>query len=316
MAKTLTDMLGCRYPVLMAPMFLVSDENLMLAGLENGVAAAFPAANYRSPEALDRAMTELKSKTNKPFGVNIIANRSNPDFDTQLSACIKHRVDFVITSLGNPEIAINACHKAGIPVFCDVTDLKYAKKVVGMGADALIAVNKQAGGHPGLLPGDVLLTELQNAFDLPVIYAGGIASHTDYQRVMKAGAAGVSVGTLFLATKESPVSDAYKQAMVNNTAKDIVLTDKLSGAPLHVINTDYVKKTGTKANRLTCFLYRHKKLRRFLKGLAMKRGMKALEKAAFSASYKTVWVAGPAISNVHSIVSVKERVEQIIGDKN
>ncbi|MDA3819199.1 MAG: nitronate monooxygenase [Candidatus Delongbacteria bacterium] len=311
MAKKLTEILDIEHPVLMAPMFLVSNESMMLAGLENGITAAFPAANYRTSEALDDAIQSLKSKINKPFGVNIIANKSNRRYEAELNMCVKHNVDFIITSLGDPGKAIDMCHESGIHVFCDVTDMDYAQKVVAQGADALIAVNKNAGGHPGKMDGKTFLSELLANFDVPVIYAGGVSNCDVYKDIMSWGAAGVSVGTLFLATRESPVSDEYKEALVKYGADDIVTTKKLSGAPLHVINTAYVQKTGLETNWLTRFLYRHKTLRRFLKGLAMKRGMHMLRRAAFDATYKSVWVAGCAIEDIHDIKTVKERVIEL-----
>ncbi|MDA3911240.1 MAG: nitronate monooxygenase [Bacteroidales bacterium] len=314
MNKRLSDILDIDYPIIMAPMFLVSSEQMILAALESGITAAFPAANYRSIDELDKALGSLKSQTDKPFGVNLIVNQSNTELEAQLEMCLTHRVGFVITSLGNPEKVIKACHTKQIPVFCDVTDMKFAEKVVSLGADALIAVNNQAGGHPGKLSGELLCQELLSRFDIPVIYAGGISTGEKLDEAMKLGVSGVSIGSLFLASQEAPISDEYKQAVIQYTASDIVRTDKLSGAPLHVINTDYVKSIGTKSTPFTQFLYRHKKIRRVLKGLAMKRGMKMLERAAFSATYKNVWVAGPSIEHIHKIEPVKIQVERLLQD--
>ena len=296
----------------MAPMFLVSDEKMILAALDNGITAAFPAANYRTIEQLRDGIKAIKEKSNKPFGVNIIANPTNPLFKDQVKTCIDLKVGFVITSLGNPKPVIDNCHKANIPVFCDVTDMKHAEKVVSLGADAIIAVNKHAGGHPGKSSGKELTEALISKFDIPVIYAGGISNSQKLDDAFNLGAAGVSLGTIFLATIESPISEAYKQAILDYKAKDIVLTEKLSGSPLNVINTDYVKKIGTKSNVLIKFLYKHKRIRRYLKYLAMNKGMKALEKAAFSATYKNVWVAGPSIEDIHSIEPVSEQIKKLV----
>jgi nitronate monooxygenase len=312
MSKLLNDILDIDYPIIMAPMFLVSSEQMILAALASGITAAFPAANYRSIDALDNALKHLKPKTDKPFGVNIIVNQSNNALNAQLRMCLKHRVGFVITSLGNPETVIKACHDVQIPVFCDVTDMKFAEKVVALGADALIAVNNCAGGHPGKLSGELFCKDLMLKYDVPVIYAGGVSTGKKMDAVMKLGVSGVSIGSLFLASQEAPISDEYKQAVIQHSAKDIVKTDKLSGAPLHVINTDYVKSIGTKSNAFNRFLYRHKKIRRILKGLAMKRGMKMLERAAFSATYKNVWVAGPSIEDIHEIEPVKRQIERLL----
>lgn len=312
MKQKLSDILGIQYPILMAPMFLISNQEMIIAGLEAGITAAFPAANYRTELELRRAICDIKAKSDKPFGVNLIVNRSNIMLQNQLDVILSEKPAFVITSLGNPKEVIQACHKVGIKVFCDVTDLNYAHKVVDLGADALVAVNRLAGGHPGKIDGRELCSQLSAEFDVPVIYAGGIAKGEDIDNAFYSGAAGVSIGSLFLASEEAPISDEYKQAVVQYSAKDIVTTDKLSGSDLHVINTDYVKKIGTKSNGLTRFLYRHKKIRRYLKALAMKKSMKLLRKSAFSASYNTVWVAGPSIEYVHQIESVKTQVENLV----
>lgn len=314
MAKMLTDILDIKYPIIMAPMFLVSDESMILSALETGITAAFPAANYRTVDELRNAITRLKSKSLMPFGVNIIANPTNPKFKDQLKACVDLRVGFVITSLGNPKPVISECHAAGIPVFCDVTDVKHAQKVVDLGADAIVAVNNLAGGHPGSRSGEDLCKELLAKFDIPVVYAGGISNAQKMDAAFELGVAGVSLGTLFLATDESPISPAYKEAIIKFGSSDIVKTEKLSGSELNVINTDYVKKIGTKSNPLSRFLYRHKKLRRYMKHLAMNKGMKALEKAAFSATYKNVWVAGPSIGDIHDIESVSSKVDNLVNN--
>jgi nitronate monooxygenase len=134
-----------------------------------------------------------------------------------------------------------------------------------------------------------------------VITAGGIATGDDLAQAMELGAAGASVGTIFIACEESPVSTEYKQAMITYGEKDIVMTTKLSGSPLTVINTPYVQQLGTKANFLEWLLNNNKTLKKYAKMLIALKGMKAVEKAAFGATYKTVWCAGPSIEYVTSI---------------
>ncbi len=119
--------------------------------------------------------------------------------------------------------------------------------------------------------------------------------------MMDWGAAGVSVGTIFIACEEADISPEYKQAMIDYGERDIVRTNKLSGSPLTVINTPYVQKLGTKANFLEWILNNNKTLKKYAKMLIALRGMKAVEKAAFGATYKTVWCAGPSIEDVTCI---------------
>jgi len=307
-----TKMMGIDYPIIMAPMFLVSNTKMIIEALKSGITAAFPALNYRTDKAFREAITEIKAVTNKPFGVNLIVNKSNVKYKDQLDTCIEMKVDFIITSLGSPEETINRCKTHGIKVFCDVVDLKYAKKVEALGADALIAVTSGAGGHSGNLSAEELIPLLRKECKIPVIGAGGVARHKDLKKMLDLGADGVSAGTVFIASEECGVSDEYKQAIVDYGGKDVVLTENLSGTPLSVINTPYVQKVGTKAGGLTKVLLKNKKLKKWVKMFVAVKGMKSIEKAAFSATYKTFWVAGPGIEHIHTIRPVKEIVKSLV----
>lgn len=310
--KTLTELLGIDHPVLVAPMFLISNAKMVKAALASGVTAAFPALNYRTDAALRAAIAEIRAVSSKPFGVNLIVNKSNPKYKAQLKTLLELKVDYIITSLGNPKEVIDQCKPRGIKVFCDVVDLAYAKKVEALGADAVIAVNARAGGHAGNLEPRELVTLLVANCGLPVISAGGIASAAHLKEVMSWGAAGASVGTVFIACEESDISPAYKQAMIDYGEKDIVRTTKLSGSALTVINTPFVQQLGTKANWLEWILNNNKTLKKYAKMLLALRGMKAVEKAAFGATYKTVWCAGPAIEYVKRIRPLRDIVKDLV----
>lgn len=309
---TLDKLLDIDYPVIVAPMFLISNTKMIKAALASGVSAAFPALNYRTDAELRNAIQDIKNFSSKPFGVNLIVNRSNPKYKPQLETLLEMKVDYIITSLGNPKEVIEKCKPLGIKVFCDVVDLAYAQKVQDLGADAVIAVNNRAGGHAGKLSPEELITLLKNNCSIPVISAGGIAKGKDLKQVMDWGAAGASIGTIFIACEESDVSPEYKQAMIDYGEKDIVMTTKLSGSALTVINTPYVQQLGTKASFFERILLKNKTLKKYVKMLIAFRGMKKVEKAAFAATYKTVWCAGPAIEHVTSIKPMKEILNTLI----
>lgn len=308
---TLDKLLGIDYPIIVAPMFLISNTKMVKAALANGVTAAFPALNYRTDQELRAAIADIRAASDKPFGVNLIVNKSNPKYKGQLQTLLELKVDFIITSLGSPQEVIEKCKPLGMKVFCDVVDLSYAKKVEALGADALIAVNNRAGGHAGKMSPKELITLLKEQCTIPVISAGGIAHGRDIKEVLSWGAAGVSVGTIFIACEEADISPEYKQAMVDYGEKDIVMTTKLSGSALTVINTPYVQQLGTKANWLERLLNNNKTLKKYVKMIIAYRGMKQVEKAAFGATYKTVWCAGPAIEHVHSIRPMGEIVQTL-----
>jgi nitronate monooxygenase len=308
----LTRMLGIRYPVIMAPMFLVSNAHMVIEAIKSGITGAIPSLNYRTNDELIQAIRTIKNEAKGPLGINLIVNKSNIKLESHLKICVEEKVDFIITSLGSPESVINTCKPKGIKVFCDVIDLNFAKKVEALGADALIAVNNKAGGHLGPLPPEVLIPELVRNCKIPVISAGGVGTGVQLKEKLDLGACGASIGSPFIASVEAPVSQEYKQACVDYGAKDIVVTTKLSGTPCTVINTPYVQKIGTRQNWLEMLLNRNKRLKKYAKMLTFYKGMKALEKAAFSATYQTLWCAGPSIEHVKSIRPVKEIVETLI----
>lgn len=293
-------------------MFLVSNTKMIVAATEVGCTGAIPALNFRTTEELRDAIRSIRSQTDKPFGINLIVNKSNIYYKKQLEIICEEKIAFVITSLGSPEETIRECRKAGVKVFCDVTELKFAKKVEQLGCDAIIAVNKEAGGHAGNSSYKELLPLLVEHCSVPIISAGGVGNGHDIRRMMEMGAAGVSMGSLFIASEESDVTNEYKQACIEYGAKDIVMTTKLSGTPCTVINTPYVQSIGTQQNWFESLLNRNKKLKKWVKAFVFARGMKKLEKSAFGATYKTVWCAGPSIEHVKSVRPVKEIIESLV----
>ena len=310
---TLTSLLNINRPLIMAPMFLVSNTKMVIEGMKSGVAGCIPALNYRTLEELRASVIELRAAkvTGGSFGYNLIVNKSNIKYKDQLAVLCEEKVDFIITSLGSPEETIKQAHKVGIKVFCDVTDLAFAKKVESLGADALIAVNNLAGGHRGNHGPEELIKELNLNTTLPIISAGGVSTKKELDKMLAYGAVGVSVGSPFIASFESGVSQEYKQACVDYGAKDIVLTEKISGTPCTVINTPYVKKVGTKQTWLEQTLNKNKTLKKWVKMIRYMIGSNAVTKAATEVTYKTVWVAGPTIENTTEISSVSTIVDKL-----
>lgn len=308
----LTKMLGIKYPIIMAPMFLVSNAAMTIAAIKSGITGAIPALNYRTDKEFRKAILEIKEKAGGPFGINLIVNKSNVRMKEQLNTCIELGVDFIITSLGSPKSVIEACKPKGIKVFCDVVDVEYAMKVQELGADAVIAVNSEAGGHAGPMSYKELIPLLVQKCSIPVISAGGVGTGQQFKEKLELGACGISMGSPFIATSEAGVSDEYKQACVDFGAKDIVMTTKLSGTPCTVINTPYVQGIGTKQTWIERILNKNKTLKKYAKMLTFYKGMKSLQKAAFSATYKTVWCAGPSIEYVNSIRPVRDIVEELV----
>ena len=317
MRTRLTTMLHLEHPLIMAPMFLVSNVAMVAEGMRAGVAGCIPALNYRTLEELRAAIRELKAAKAEigkgAYGFNLIVNKSNPKAAKQLEMLCEEGCDFIITSLGSPEETINAAHKVGIKVFCDVTDLRFAQKVEALGADAVIAVNNEAGGHRGGLSPQERIALLKKHCSIPVISAGGVGNKTEMDQMLAWGAEGVSVGSPFIASVEAPITDEYKQACVDYNAEDIVLTERISGTPCTVINTPYVQKVGLRSPWIERMLNTNKRLKKWVKMLRFYLGMKATEVAAQQVTYKTVWVAGPSIQHTKAVEPVREIIRRLVG---
>ncbi|MDG4715427.1 NAD(P)H-dependent flavin oxidoreductase [Winogradskyella marincola] len=314
MQTKLTELLSIKYPVIQAPMFLVSNVAMVTEAMKCGIAGCIPALNYRTLDELRAAIKELKANKVEggAFGFNLIVNKSNPKAKDQLRVICEEGCDFILTSLGSPEETIREAHAVGIKVFCDITDLRFAQKVESLGADAVVAVNNEAGGHRGNISPKDLISNLVENLKIPVISAGGVGQKSDIDKMLSYGAVGVSVGSPFIASVEAGVTDEYKQACVDYGAKDIVMTERISGTPCTVINTPYVQKIGTKATWIESLLNKNRKLKKWVKMIRFSIGMKATEKAAKKATYKTVWVAGPSIEHTKEILPVKDIVAKLV----
>lgn len=298
-------------PIIMAPMFLVSDVNMVKAAMQNKIIGSFPSMNYRDEDELAEALSALNAEKQRletpgTYAVNLIVQRSNPFYKKHLDICVKHKVPMYITSLGNPKEVIARAHEYGAKVYCDVTNLEHARKTVELGADGLIAVGQGAGGHAGPNPLALLIPSLKDAFPgIPVIAAGGIADGRSLHAALLFGADGASVGTRFIACTESPVSDAYKDAVVNSKMDDIVMSERISGTPSTVINTAYAKKIGYRQNAFERMMNKNRTLRKYFKMLTQLRGMKKLEKSVKPGSYKNLWIAGKSVELIDEVLSVE-----------
>ncbi|UYQ93752.1 nitronate monooxygenase [Chitinophaga horti] len=319
MNTQLTQLLDISHPLIMAPMFLVSNEAMVKAGIESGVASTFPSLNYRKEGELKAVLDRLNqhraqhAAARGTYGVNIIVQKTNPLFQQHLDACVAAKVPLYITSLGNPKPVIDAAHSYGGVVLCDVTNLVHAKKAADMGCDGFIAVSSGAGGHAGPYPMHVLVPMLQQAFpDKMVIAAGGIATGRQMASAMVLGAAGVSIGTRFIASTEASVSNEYKNAILEYGMEDIVLTERISGTPCNIINTPVAQKIGYKQNWFEKFMSKSPRTRKYFKMLVQLRGMKSLEKAVKPGSYHQLWSAGQSVAFVEDISSVKAIIDRLI----
>lgn len=298
---------GAAFPVIMAPMFLVSNFEMLCAAIDKQIVGTFPTLNFRKPGELEDIFDKLNSyqkqqNSKTVFGVNLIVQETNPLYREHLKVCIEKKCMFYITSLGNPKTVIEEAHKYGGKVFCDVTNLKHAAKAAAVGCDGFIAVGQGAGGHAGPFPLSILVPALKREFpEIPVVAAGGVATGNSLLSMLALGASAVSIGTRFIASTEAAVSDAYKNAIVEMGMNDIVMTERISGTPLAIMNTDYAKKIGLKQNFFERFLNEHRHSKKLFKTFTQLKGLKNLEHAVMPGSYKTLWSAGQSIELIESV---------------
>lgn len=308
----LKDLLQIRLPVIMAPMFLVSNASMIRAAISGGAMGVFPTLNYRRKGELEGLISSLHQyhegfRGTGSFGVNLIVQKSNPLYQEHLEICVAGKVPFYITSLGNPREVIQKAHAYGAKVFCDVTNLEHAEKCHSEGCDGFIAVGQGAGGHAGPNPLTILVPALLQQFpETPVVAAGGIASGAGIVSMLALGAAGVSIGTRFIASTEAGVSIEYKNAILNSGLGDIVMTERLSGTPCTIINTPYAKKIGYRQGWFERFLSNNATTKKYFKMLVQIRGMKKLEAAVKPGNYNNLWCAGKSVALIHEIKSCHE----------
>jgi nitronate monooxygenase len=229
-----------RIPVIGAPLFIVSNPKLVIAQCTSGIVGSFPALNARPAELLDEWLHEISEalaawnrdhpdRPTAPFAVNQIVHRSNDRLEHDMAVCAKWKVPIVISSLG-ARVEINeAVHSWGGITLHDVIDDCFARKAIEKGADGIIAVAAGAGGHAGRWSPFALIQEIRAWFDGPLILSGAIANGGAVLATEAAGANLAYVGSPFIATEEANAPEAYKQAIVESGAADIVYTDLFTG---------------------------------------------------------------------------------------
>jgi nitronate monooxygenase len=229
-----------KFPVIASPLFIISNPKLLIAQCKAGVVGSMPALNARPAEQLEEwliEITEALAAHNRehpdqpaaPFAINQIVHKSNDRLEHDMALCVKYKVPIIITSLGAREDVNAAAHSYGGIVMHDIINNKFAKKAIEKGADGLIAVAAGAGGHAGVKSPFALTQEIREWFDGPVALSGSIATGGAVLAAQAMGADFAYIGSAFIATEEARAADDYKQAVVDGTSDDIVLSNLFTG---------------------------------------------------------------------------------------
>jgi nitronate monooxygenase len=293
-------------PVIAAPMFIISNPDLVIAQCTSGVIGSFPSLNARPAEALDEWLTRIRivldahdathpARPSAPFAVNLIVHRSNDRLTHDLDVCVRHRVPIVISSLGAREEVNAAVHSYGGIVLHDIISDAFARKAIDKGADGLVAVAAGAGGHAGTTSPFALVTEIRRWFKGPIALSGAIATGDAVLAAEAVGADFGYIGSAFIATDEANAALDYKRMITESGAADIVYTDAITG-----VHGNYLRPSLVRAGLNPDDLPLHVPSQDF--GPNKKR------------AWKDVWGSGQGIGAIRDVVPTSALVARLVDE--
>ncbi len=308
---------GIEVPLVCGAMYPCSNPELVAAVSEAGGIGIVQPLTLTYVLGLDfrDGIRRIRSLTSRPIGMNCLIEASSRTYRKRmegwLDIALEEGIRFVVTSLGKPDWVVERVHAVGGLVYHDVTERKWALKGRDAGVDGLIAVNRRAGGHPGPLEPLALLDAVED-LELPVVCAGGVGDAQGFARAVGAGYAGVQMGTRFIATRECGASDAYKQAIVEARAHDVVWSERITGVPVAVLNTPYVRAMGTRAGFLSRWLLKHRRTKHLVRSLYSLRSLWRLRRGlrAEGSGSREIWQAGRSVEAIREILPAGEVVRR------
>ncbi len=293
-----------RLPLIVAPMFLVSNPKMAIAACRAGAIGSYPAHSTRTREIFEAWLLETEAALQAseaagekpaPYAVNLVVHASNARMEGDLELVLRHKVPVVLTSKGAPDDVFKLIHEYGGVAFHDVASARHAEKAVEAGADALIAVAGGAGGHCGTINPFALVNEIRQVTDKPIILAGGLTNGHDLLAAEAMGTCMAYMGTRFIATEESLAPQAYRDALIEGKATDIFLSAALDGAPANWYAPSLVK-AGIDLDELA----------------VTRPGRIVTSDGQSKQRYKGIWSAGHGIGATREVVPVKLLIEQLV----
>lgn len=298
-------------PVICGPMYPCSNPELVAAASEAGGLGVLQPVSLTYVFGFDfrEGIRRIRELTDRPVGMNCLIEASSQRYRERmegwLDIALEEGVRFFVTSLGKPDWVVERVHAVGGHVYHDVTERKWAEKAVAGGVDGLIAVNRRAGGHPGPLDPRALLDEVGD-LGLPVVGAGGVATPDQVSEMLALGYAGVQMGTRFIATPECAASEDYKQAIVDADADDVVWTERITGVPVAVLDTPFVRSVGTRAGPLARFLLRGRRTRHWMRTWYAIRSLGRLKRSSIGKGRDDYWQAGRSVDGIDEVLPAGE----------
>ncbi len=318
-ATAFCEELGIRYPVIGGAMYPCSNPELTAAvSAAGGIGIMQPIAlTYVHGHEYRAGIKLMKRLTDKPLGMNALIEKSSARYRQRMSSWIdialEEGIRFFVTSLGKPDWVVRRVHAAGGLVYHDVTELKWAQIGLDCGVDGLICVNNRAGGHAG---GRSMaeMHETLRSLDAPLVCAGGIGDSRSFWQALETGYAACQLGTRFIASHECRASETYKRAVVEAGADDIVLSEKMTGVPVAVINTDFIRRSGTRPGWFARRLLRGDRSKHWMRMFYGLRSIWQLKRSSLDPDGgREYWQAGKSVASIHSVESCASIMRQLTG---
>ena len=307
---------GIEVPIICGAMYPCSNPELVAAVSDaGGIGIVQPISlTYVHGHEFREGLRLIRRLTARPFGMNALIEASSRRYHERMvewvSIALEEGLRFFITSLGNPRWVCQRVHAAGGRVYHDVTERKWGRKGLDAGVDGLIAVNRRAGGHAGPRSAEALLEELGD-LGLPLVCAGGVGDAPDFTAALRLGYAGVQMGTRFIATPECRASAAYKQAILAADPEDIVLSERITGVPVAVINTPFIRRTGLRAGPQARWMLRGRRTKHWMRTLYALKSIWQLKRSSLDETgSKDYWQAGKSVEGVDAIEPAGEIVRR------
>lgn len=303
-SKIITDLdSSLRLPAFVAPMFLISGPDIVIAAGKAGLIGAFPAPNARTMDDLSNWLQKIEGELSAAgrsgqWAINMIVHKTYDRFDQELELVCQHKPKIVITALGGPQRALDAVHAYGGLVFSDVITPFHARKAVDAGADGLILVCNGAGGHTGSYSPFAFIQEVREFWDGPLIVGGAVSSARGIAAMLMLGADYAYMGTHFISAKESLVTDDNRQMLIRAGMQDIITTAAISG-----VNGNWMRESLERAGYTD------------LEALADAKGRLDFSNIqGESKAWKNVWGAGQGVGATKKVKTVERIVEDLARD--
>lgn len=310
---------GVEVPLICGAMYPCSNPELVAAASEAGALGVLQpiSLTYVHGHDFREGIRYVRELTDRPVGMNALIESSSKAYRRRMEEwveiALEEGVRFFVTSLGKPDWVCEMVHAEGGMVYHDATERKWAARGIESGVDGLIAVNDRAGGHPGERSPGELLEELSE-FDVPVVRAGGVGTPGEFVRSLQMGYDGVQMGTRFIATGECDASEPYKRAILDADEDDIVWTEKITGVPVSVIETPYIRSVGTEAGTVAKWMLQSRRLKHVMRTIYSLKSLWQLKRSSQDGSgERDYWQAGKSVSGIDEILSAGEVVRRCAG---